>query len=158
MNVADSLQVSLEGDLGEREYAMHELLETFNKIIGHFSDMKTYNADIHDSMIDWFIKWLNTEEINYNKAFKICERFDKVEDGSVFRVCTNVIVHHGKTLLTQNGLNWLQHWVEESLGEAERHKYPGDIMDDNFRDHCSYHLHGDNDICYKHKIRHSKFH
>lgn len=157
MDAAESLRVSLESDLGEKEYTVPETLANFNTMIKHFSNMDLYNSKLYDSMIDWFITWLRKdEEINFNMVFKICEYHDKMEDGGLVRVCANVIVQHGQELLTPRTFSLCELWLQEHIKEAVKDKIPGDVMDDNFSDYCAYHLHGDDAVCYKNKINESE--
>jgi hypothetical protein len=157
MNVTKSLKVSLDADHGEKkDHTIPDILANFHTILRYFSKMEIYKSDIHDSLIDWFITWLrDTEGINYNALFKYCEKREENEDSSLFRVCANVILHHGKDLLTLKSYDHLERWVKEQTDEDARHQIPGDVMDDNFSDHCAYHLHGNDEVCYEDKIRES---
>lgn len=125
-----------------------EIIRRFHNIFQHYSDLTTYTSDICDSMVDWYITYLRDNPDNLDNIFIACRRNDKKGDGGLVRVCANVLMHHGNTLLTPETEEDFGYWLQDHIGQDKNHT-PGDVMDPAFAHHCAYHQHGDGEICYK---------
>jgi hypothetical protein len=158
MDVAASLNVCLETvgdedymsaeDLGEPE-GVPEILTIFHTVFAHFSDMTVYTSDILDSMVDWYIINLSYYFNNLDMIFIACRRNDKLEDRVLARVCANVIVHHGKHLLTRDSYREFFCWLQDLIPHEAERGIVGDTMSPHSTDYCAYHQHRNNEICYK---------
>ncbi|KAH0366712.1 hypothetical protein KCU65_g5154, partial [Aureobasidium melanogenum] len=159
MNVSESLSVCVleEHDyqilsLFRLDFEVPDVLIVFHRVINHFSNMTMYNSDLYDSMIDWYIIYLRNNYTNLDNIFKMCLHNDVVSKGGLVRVCANVLVHHGKSLFTPENEERFQWWLQNHIEEEAKAKIPGDIMSPAFADHCAYHHHTNDEICYKQKI------
>ncbi|KAH0166319.1 hypothetical protein KCU67_g4360, partial [Aureobasidium melanogenum] len=156
MDVAESLRVSMEfgSSLGEQGSSpVTKTLGIFHRVISHFSNMNIYNSAVYDSMIDWYIEYLRSEDINLNQVFRICQFNDVVMEGGLVRVCANVLVHHGKTLFTPKNFGAFELWLKDHIDQSVRDTIPGDVMDPAFDQNCAYHHHVEGELCYRQKIR-----
>ncbi|KAH0337191.1 hypothetical protein KCU81_g8192, partial [Aureobasidium melanogenum] len=156
MDVAESLRVSMEfgSSLGERDSSpVIKTLGIFHRVISHFSNMNTYNSAVYDSMIDWYIEYIKSDDVNLNQVFRICQFNDTLEEGGLIRVCANVLVHHGETLFTPKNFSAFEFWLMDHIDQSARDTIPGDVMDPAFDQHCAYHHHAEGELCYKQKIR-----
>ncbi|KAG9513513.1 hypothetical protein KCV07_g8740, partial [Aureobasidium melanogenum] len=136
MDVAESLRVSMEfgSSLGEQDSSPRRV----------------------DSMIDWYIKYLRSEDINLNQVFRICQFNDIVMEGGLIRVCANVLVHHGKTFFTPKNFGAFELWLKDHIDQSVGDTIPGDVMDPAFDQNCAYHHHVEGELCYRQKIRESR--
>jgi hypothetical protein len=111
--------------------------------------MTVYTSDIHDSVVAWYITYLEGNFDNLGNIFMTCRRNDKVGGGCLIRACANVLVHHGKALLDPKLQKDCRLWLRDHIRQDVRDRVPGDVMDTAFNHHCAYHQHGENEICYK---------
>jgi hypothetical protein len=81
---------------------------------------------------------------------------DKVEDNGLIHVCANVLLYHHCDLGCSENEElyrcWLQKHVHRSWSKHHVRKSDGlseDILSPEYVDHCFYHEHGINGICYK---------
>lgn len=157
MDVASSMQLVMDtvteehffpaAEVGEPP-GVPEIIRRFHNIFQHFSDDTTYTSDICDSMVDWYINFLRNNSNNPDNLFLACRRNDETEEGGLVRVCANVLMHHGATLLTPENQKDFGYGLQDHIGQDENH-IPGDVMNPAFAHHCAYHQHGDDEICYK---------
>lgn len=125
-----------------------EIIRRFHNIFQHFSNDTTYTSDICDSMVDWYINYLRNNVNNLLNIFIACLRNDKKGDGGLIRVCANILMYHGKTLLTPENEEDFGYWLQDHIRQSDSH-IPGDVIDPAFAHHCAYHQHGDDEFCYK---------
>ncbi|CAD0113318.1 unnamed protein product [Aureobasidium uvarum] len=143
-----SLTASLKPKAGQSAEAVKEVLQHFHLVFNHFADMNTYNSDICDSLIDWYILWLReNKEKSLNLPFTTCMNNDRRGYGPLIRVCANVFVHHRGTLFKARNQVRFALWLDRHLEESVRDTIPGDILADDFDHFCSYHGHG-KQVCY----------
>lgn len=147
MNTVTEEQFLLAAEVGEPP-GVPEIIRRFHNIFQHFSDDTTYTSDICDSMIDWYINYLRNNSNNLDNLFIACRRNDEKEEGGLVRVCANVLMRHGQALLTPENHVEFGYWLQDHTTQDENH-VPGDVMDPAFADHCAYHQHGEEEICYK---------
>jgi hypothetical protein len=154
MNVAESFDYCMGSvdkeffmsaeDCGEPE-GVPGVLRTFHDVFAHFSNMTVYTNEIRDSLVDWYITYLRNNPGDLDNILMTCRRNDRVGDGALVRVCANVIVHHGNTLSIQQNREDFLCWLQDHTSlEARR----GDVLSPGFVNHCAYHQHGNNEICY----------
>lgn len=148
-DTAASMAVSLGPEtVKEDDENVSEILELFHLVVNYFSNMDRFYSDVFDSLVDWFIVWLQrNENKGINKIFDSCMDNECRMYGGLMRVYANVFANH-KSSFSVRKQDRFKLWLGNHI--QGRDAIPGDVLSIDFDQFCAYHEHGEED-CYREK-------
>ncbi|KAG9520184.1 hypothetical protein KCU93_g7779, partial [Aureobasidium melanogenum] len=147
-DTAGSIAVCLGPELTEDDDNISEILSLFHLVANYFSNMDRYISDIFDSLVDWFIIWLQkNENKGINEIFDSCMDNECRMRGGLMRVYANVFANYGSGF-TARKKDRFKLWLGNHLQDNDT--IPGDVLSIDFDQFCAYHEHGEQD-CYREK-------